>query len=270
MAVTLENATLGGRPTEEATGVHIEDEIRSFCIIGDDSPTLFSPGTLLLTFRRDDESDEEHDLAVSLHGPRGVGRLCAAKITFAPASADPSDALRQRTMLRFPEPFGFSVAGEYVFRAFIDGQEVGVLNVPATVAHGVLRVVFSGLFENPPQEQEPNGEESLAPARRLSAELPFTLYCGDAFGGYRIARLWLRDDLESDETPYELEVWPPSPRLVAAPGFVAAVHAAHDRYLIGRREDPELSDGRSHELIVNVRVEETFDLPEHGVQVLAW
>jgi hypothetical protein len=270
MAVTLENATLGGRPTEEATGVHIEDEIRSFCIIGDDSPTLFSPGTLLLTFRRDDESDEEHDLAVSLHGPRGVGRLCAAKITFAPASADPSDALRQRTMLRFPEPFGFSVAGEYVFRAFIDGQEVGVLNVPATVAHGVLRVVFSGLFENPPQEQEPDGEESLAPARRLSAELPFTLYCGDAFGGYRIARLWLRDDLESDETPYELEVWPPSPRLVAAPGFVAAVHAAHDRYLIGRREDPELSDGRSHELIVNVRVEETFDLPEHGVQVLAW
>ena len=52
MAVTLENATLRGRPTEEATGVHIEDEIRSFCIIGDDSPTLFSPGTLLLTFRR--------------------------------------------------------------------------------------------------------------------------------------------------------------------------------------------------------------------------
>jgi hypothetical protein len=269
MAVMLENATLGGRPTEEASGVRIEDEIRSFCIIGDDSPTIFSPGTLLLTFRSDDESDEEHELAVSLHGPRGVGRLCATKISFAPASADPSDALRQRTMLRFPEPFGFSVAGEYVFRAFVDGQEVGVLNVPATVAHGVLRVVFSGLFLNPPHEKEAE-DDAPAPLRRLSAELPFTLYCGEAFGGYRIARLWVRSDAEGDEAPYELEVWPPSSRLAAAPGFVAAVQAAHDRYLVGRRADDALGAGGSHELFVDDRVEHTFDLPEVGVHVGAW
>jgi hypothetical protein len=152
---------LGGlKLDEQQRTLSAADRIVALALLEENGALPLGGCVLFVELVEDEAAPKEQSVRIALQGPPGTLGLMNGPVAFAAAE----DGHRKATVLLNLDGVGVKQPGTYLFRVFAGIDEVGSLEVKATVAHGAARVRLGKLGEG-----------------RLS----FTLWsAAGAFGGY--------------------------------------------------------------------------------------
>lgn len=191
---------LGGlKLDDEQRTLSAADRIVALALLEENGALPLGGCVLFVELVDDEAAPKEQAVRIALQGPPGTLGLMNRPVAFAAAEA----GRRKATVLLNLDGVGVKTPGTYVFRVFSGADEVGTLEVAATVARGTARIRLGTLGEG---------------------RLPFTLLAADgAFGGYVEVGI----ERGADVAP-ELMLPPGYARLARSPAFAAAVRCAFD------------------------------------------
>jgi hypothetical protein len=154
---------LGGLKLDEAQRtLSAADRITALALLDERGALPLGGCVLFVELAAVDATTKEQAVRIALQGPPGTLGLMNGQLAFAAAE----DGLRKATVLLNLDGVGVKEPGRYAFRVFDGSDELGSLELTATVARGRARVRL-GTF--------------------IDRQLPFTLFAEDgAFGGYSV------------------------------------------------------------------------------------
>ena len=191
---------LGGlRLDEQQRTLSAADRIVALALLEEHGALPLGGCVLFVELVDSEAAPKEQAVRIALQGPPGTLGLMNRPVAFAAAE----DGQRKATVLLNLDGVGVKTPGTYAFRVFSGADEVGTLELAATVARGTARIRLGTVGEG---------------------RLPFTLLAADgAFGGYvEVGIERLADGAD------ELLLPPGYARLARSPAFAAAARCAFD------------------------------------------
>jgi hypothetical protein len=191
---------LGGlRLDEQQRTLSAADRIVALALLEEHGALPLGGCVLFVELVDSEAAPKEQAVRIALQGPPGTLGLMNRPVAFAAAE----DGQRKATVLLNLDGVGVKTPGSYAFRVFSGADEVGTLELAATVARGTARIRLGTVGEG---------------------RLPFTLLAADgAFGGY--VEVGIERPADGAD---ELLLPPGYARLARSPAFAAAVRCAFD------------------------------------------